>query len=127
VARITLMRADRHNAFDDLLIARLTELLEDVAATAEIRVLVLAAAGKSFCAGADLDWMRRCAGYSPAENAADARRLGRLMACLDGLKNPPWRWSRGRPMAAGSGWSRPATWRWRRKTPGSACPRSGSG
>ena len=55
VARITLTRADRHNAFDDLLIARLTELLERLAATPEIRVVVLAAAGKSFCAGADLD------------------------------------------------------------------------
>ena len=88
VARITLDRAERHNAFDDVLIARLTETLESVAAMAEIRVVILAAAGKSFCAGADLGWMRRTAGYSRAENAADARRLARLMALLDGVAKP---------------------------------------
>ena len=88
VARITLARPERHNAFDDVLIKRLTELLEQVAAAPDIRVLVLTALGRSFCAGADLDWMRRCAGYSPAENTEDARRLGRMMAALDRLEKP---------------------------------------
>ncbi len=88
VARITLTRAERHNAFDDVMVARLSEILEHVNAAHDIRVVVLDAAGKSFCAGADLDWMRRCAGYSAAENADDARRLGRMMACLDRLEKP---------------------------------------
>ena len=88
VARITLDRAARHNAFDDDLIARLTEALESVAGMPEIRAVILAAAGKSFCAGADLSWMQRTAGYTRAENTVDAGRLARLMALLDGLAKP---------------------------------------
>ncbi len=53
-----------------------------------MRVVVLAAAGKSFSAGADLNWMRRMAGYSTAENEADARRLANLMQVLHGLAKP---------------------------------------
>ncbi len=88
IARITLDRAARHNAFDDDLIARLTETLESVAGMPEVRAVILAAAGRSFCAGADLGWMQRTAGYTRAENTQDARRLARLMALLDGLPKP---------------------------------------
>ena len=88
VARITLDRVARHNAFDDGLIARLSDALETLAAAPHVRAVILAAAGKSFCAGADLDWMQRTAGYSRAENIADAGRLARLMALLDRLPKP---------------------------------------
>ncbi len=88
VARITLNRAERHNAFDDALIARLTEVLERLGAAPELRVVVLAAAGESFSAGADLDWMRRAADATAERNTEDAHRLARLMACLDRLPKP---------------------------------------
>lgn len=87
-ATVTLNRPEVHNAFDDALIARLAETFESLGARSDVRVVVLAASGKSFSAGADLGWMRRMAGYSEAENRADAERLARLMHVLDALPKP---------------------------------------
>ena len=64
VATLTLNRPALHNAFDDQLIADLTRTLEQVAGDDRVRVLILASQGKSFSAGADLNWMKRMAGYS---------------------------------------------------------------
>ncbi|MFO1056810.1 MAG: enoyl-CoA hydratase-related protein [Dongiaceae bacterium] len=88
VATIRLDRPALHNAFDDRLIAALTDALEAAGRDDAVRAVVLAAEGRSFSAGADLNWMRRMAGYAPAENEADARRLALLMATLDGLPKP---------------------------------------
>jgi len=88
VATLWLDRADLHNAFDDALIAALTAELGRLAADARVRVLVLAGRGKSFSAGADLNWMRRMAGYSEAENRRDADALAGLMAALDRFPKP---------------------------------------
>lgn len=88
VARITLNRPELHNAFNETLIAELTEALEKLGADPAVRVVVLAAAGKSFSAGADLNWMKAMAGYGEAENLADARGLARLMRTLDRLPKP---------------------------------------
>src|SRR3546814_9087423 len=78
VACITLTRAEVHNAFNETLIAELTAALDGAAQDPRVRVVVLAAQGPSFSAGADLNWMRAMAGYSRAENLEDARRLARL-------------------------------------------------
>lgn len=88
IATLTLNRPERHNAFDEGLIVELTEALLGVAANPAARVLVLAAAGKSFSAGADLGWMKRTASYSEADNLADAQKLARLMHTLDSLPIP---------------------------------------
>jgi methylglutaconyl-CoA hydratase len=88
IARLTLNRPDLHNAFDDALIARLTETLARLGADKTIRAIVLGGAGKSFSAGADLDWMRRMASYSREENQRDAEGLARLMHALDRLPKP---------------------------------------
>ncbi len=88
VATLTLNRPDRHNAFDECLIADLTAALVAAGQKADIRVVVLASTGRSFCAGADLGWMRRAAGYSEAENLADAAALATLLQTLDGLSKP---------------------------------------
>lgn len=88
VARLTLNRPERHNAFDDHMIAVLDDRLKGIAARPDIRVVILAAEGKSFSAGADLDWMKRMAGYSQAENEADARALGDMLARLNTLAVP---------------------------------------
>jgi methylglutaconyl-CoA hydratase len=88
VATLTLDRAEKHNAFDDTMIAELLQVLEAIENDNSIRVLVLRAAGKSFSAGADLDWMRRMADYDDEQNLADARQLARLMDLLQRLSKP---------------------------------------
>lgn len=87
-ATVTLNRPDVHNAFDDKLIALLTRELAALDRNPTVVVVVLAAAGKSFCAGADLKWMRRMAEYSEAENQADAEALAALMKTLNRLSKP---------------------------------------
>lgn len=88
VARITLTRAEVHNAFNEVLIAELTAALDGVGQDVRVRAVVLAAQGHSFSAGADLNWMKSMAGYSRSENLEDARRLARLMRTLNELPKP---------------------------------------
>lgn len=88
IARITLDRPEVRNAFDDVLIEELTDALEHIERDSRLRVVILSASGAAFSAGADLNWMRRTAGYSWEENFADAQRLGRLMQTLDQLALP---------------------------------------
>ena len=87
-ATVTLYRPDVHNAFDDKLIALLTRELDALDRNPTVGIVVLAAAGKSFCAGADLKWIRRMAEYSEAENQADAEALAALMKTLNRLSKP---------------------------------------
>lgn len=88
VATVLMDRAEVHNAFDPQLIAGLTEAFQRLEADAAVRVVVLAASGRSFSAGADLNWMKRMATYSGEENVADARALARLMRVIDRLAKP---------------------------------------
>ena len=88
VATIRMNRPDVHNAFDDALIAALTAELHRLDELPQARVVVLAANGKSFSAGADLNWMRRMAKYSREENLRDAVALAGLMRTLDGMNKP---------------------------------------
>ena len=88
VARLTLTRPEKHNAFDDRLIAGLTHALWELEGNPEIRILVLAAEGPSFSAGAELEWMKRAAAAGEAENLADARKLAELMRTLDEFSRP---------------------------------------
>jgi methylglutaconyl-CoA hydratase len=88
VATIRMNRPEVHNAFDDTLIAALTAELRRLEQLPEARVIVLAANGKSFSAGADLNWMRRMATYSREENLRDAMALAGLMRTLDGVQKP---------------------------------------
>lgn len=79
VGYITLTRPEIHNAFDDKLIGELTEAFTAMENNAEVEVVVLRAEGKSFSAGADLNWMRRMADYSWEENYQDSQALATLM------------------------------------------------
>jgi methylglutaconyl-CoA hydratase len=88
VGILTLNKPQRHNAFDEQLIAEMTAGLRELAADPRVRAVVLSSTGKSFCAGADLQWMKRAAGYSDQENLQDARRLAELMATLNELAKP---------------------------------------
>ena len=82
VQRITLTRSDVHNAFDDKVIKELHETLDALKAD-NPRVLVLQAQGKSFSAGADLNWMKKSANYSRDENFRDAQALSAMLNALD--------------------------------------------
>lgn len=88
VATVTLRRPEVHNAFDDELIERLRRELHGLANDPVVRVVVLAAEGKSFSAGADLNWMKRMSEYERAENIEDAKNLGKLMATLHRMPQP---------------------------------------
>lgn len=88
VARVTLDRADKHNAFDAETIARLREIFTNLAREPRARVVVLQSAGPTFCAGADLDWMKKMALLDSAANFADARALTEMLAALDRLPKP---------------------------------------
>lgn len=88
VACITLDRAEKHNAFDDALIAELTAIFENLGQNDNVRLIVLAAKGKSFSAGADLGWMQRMATYSYDDNLRDANALARMLHVLNHLPKP---------------------------------------
>lgn len=78
VGIITLSRPERHNAFDEVLIAELAAAIAVMDNEPAVRVVVISSTGKSFCAGADLNWMQRAAGLSGEENLRDARLLAEL-------------------------------------------------
>ena len=88
VAVIALNRPDLHNAFNETLIAEFTEVLNVLDVDDAVRAVVLAGNGKSFCAGADLNWMKKMASYGPAENLADAQALALMLRTLNGLSKP---------------------------------------
>lgn len=88
VARVTLARPERHNAFNEALIAALTEAFHRMGNDPTVRAVVLAGAGKSFSAGADLDWMRRAGSWSEAENRADALKLSDMLLAIDACPKP---------------------------------------
>lgn len=85
---ITLNRPERHNAFDDGMIRELTEAFAAATADPDLRAVVLESAGRSFSAGADIDWMRRMADYDRDRNLADARALASLMRVIDTCPHP---------------------------------------
>lgn len=88
VATLTLNRPEVHNAFDAALIMRLTETLMDLKSRPGVRALVLTGAGRSFSAGADVNWMRSMAGASEEENIEDALHMADLMSVLNALPLP---------------------------------------
>jgi len=88
VGIITLNRPERHNSFDDALI---TELIDAVAMMEDedaVRVLVISSTGKSFCSGADLNWMKRAAGFSTEDNLRGSRALAEMLRCLAQMGKP---------------------------------------
>jgi methylglutaconyl-CoA hydratase len=88
VATLTLNRPQLHNAFDDAFAAAMTAQLKALDADANVRCVILRANGKSFSAGADLNWMKRMASYSEQQNLDDARALAQLMRTLNELSKP---------------------------------------
>lgn len=88
VGTITMNRPDQHNAFDDAIISELTEAFREFGQNNTVRAVVLRAEGRSFSAGADLNWMKRMAGYSYEENMADAGALADMLAAIANAPKP---------------------------------------
>ena len=103
IGLVALNRPDLHNAFNETLIAELTMVLRSLDADAAVRAVVLTGHGKSFCAGADLNWMKKMAGYGEAENLADAQALALMLRTLNGLSKPTVACVRGAAFGGGVG------------------------
>ncbi|MEN9843842.1 MAG: hypothetical protein RLZZ612_1671 [Pseudomonadota bacterium] len=103
VARITLTRPEVRNAFNDAVIAELTQAFARVGADANVRAVVLAAEGPAFCAGADLNWMRRMADYTRADNLADAGCLAEMLRTIAECPKPTLARVQGDVFAGGVG------------------------
>jgi methylglutaconyl-CoA hydratase len=98
--RVTLARPDRRNAFDAALIRELTEAFADVG---DVRAVLLAGDGKSFSAGADVDWQRSAIELSYEENVEDALRLYRMLEAIDSCQAPVVGRIQGYALGGGSG------------------------
>ena len=103
VARITLNRPEVRNAFNDEVIAELTQAFVELGARPDVRAIVLAAEGAAFCAGADLNWMRRMADYSRAENIADAAKMAEMLQVIYACPMPTIARIQGDVFAGGLG------------------------
>jgi methylglutaconyl-CoA hydratase len=103
VARVTLDRPEIRNAFDDALIATLTKALRELDADGAVRAVVLAGSGAAFCAGADLNWMKRMANYGYEQNLADAQALASMLRTLDRMAKPTMARVHGPAFAGGVG------------------------
>ena len=103
IARLTLSRPEVHNAFDQALIAALHEALGDLARRDDLRAVVLAAEGRSFSAGADLNWMRAASQMTREENHADALALAAMLGRLDAMPLPTLALVQGATFGGGVG------------------------
>ena len=88
VFTIILDRPQIHNAFNDELIKQMTDVFKSIEEDPEVRLVVLTGAGKSFCAGADLNWMKSMINYSKAENIEDSRHLYRMFKSINNCSKP---------------------------------------
>ncbi|MCM2341244.1 enoyl-CoA hydratase/isomerase family protein [Rhodoferax sp.] len=102
-ATVTLNRPEVRNAFNDEVIAELTHAFTQLGQDPQVRAIVLAAEGMAFCAGADLNWMRRMADYSQAENLADAGQLAEMLRVIYICPKPTVARIQGDVVAGGMG------------------------
>jgi methylglutaconyl-CoA hydratase len=103
IGRITLNRPDVRNAFNDSVIAEVTAAFAELGQRDDVRCIVLAAEGTAFCAGADLNWMRKMADYSRDENLADAAKLAEMLRTIYECPKPTVARVQGDTYAGGMG------------------------
>jgi methylglutaconyl-CoA hydratase len=103
VAVVTLNRPDKRNAFDELMIANLAEHFETLKGADHVRIVFVRGAGETFCAGADIDWMRRGGERSIDDNEADALALARMLRHLHDLPQLTVALAHGAAMGGGAG------------------------
>ncbi len=103
VARVILDRPGVHNAFDDELIVFLKDAFRELCTHPDVRAIILRANGKSFCAGADLNWMKRVAEYSREQNLEDARSMARMFLAIARCPKPVIARVHGAALGGGAG------------------------
>src|SRR5437899_12253016 len=103
IASVILDRSDIHNAFNDELVKLLTDTFTELSARDDVRVIVLGGNGKSFCAGADLNWMKRMVHYTREQNLEDARAVGRMFLTIAKCRKPVIARVHGAALGGGSG------------------------
>jgi len=103
MATVTLNRPEVRNAFNDEVIAEMTAVFSELDDRAEVRCIVLAGNGPAFCAGADLNWMKRMAGYTRDENVADAAALANMLRAIYRCPKPTIARVQGDVYAGGTG------------------------
>lgn len=103
VAFVLLNRPEVHNAFNDELVRQVTDAFNELSQRDEVRVIVLCANGKSFCAGADLNWMKRTIQYTHEENLTDAQAIGRMYLAIAKSPKPVIARVHGAALGGGAG------------------------
>ena len=103
VTTLTLNRPELHNAFNETMIAELSKAFAQFGKDKETRVIVLTGSGESFCAGADLNWMKKVASYSPAQNKADAMELHKMLLAVNRCPKPVIAVVNGAAIGGGTG------------------------
>jgi methylglutaconyl-CoA hydratase len=103
VATIRMNRPEVRNAFNETMIAELTQAFRTADTDSGVRAVVLAGEGLAFCAGADLNWMKKMSGYSPEENRADAMNLAAMLYTIYMMKKPTLARVHGPAFAGGMG------------------------
>jgi len=103
VATVTLNRPEMRNAFNDEVIPELTRVFAELGGRDDVRCIVLAANGPAYCAGADLNWMKRMADYTRAENLADAGALAEMLRTIYECPKPTIAKVQGDVYAGGTG------------------------
>ena len=103
IATVTLNRPEVRNAFNDEVIVELASAFNELGERADVRCIVLAASGTAFCAGADLNWMKRMAGYTRDENVADAAALAHMLKVIYRCPKPTIARVQGDVYAGGTG------------------------
>lgn len=103
VATVTLNRPELHNAFNDELISELIKCFGDLEINENVKLVVLTGEGKSFCAGADLNWMKAMKDYSHAENLKDSQNLAELFTVINQFSRPVIGKINGSALGGGAG------------------------
>ncbi len=88
VAAVALNRPDLHNAFNEVVMQELTDAFAELGESADVRVIILRSEGKSFCAGADVNWMKRMVDFTFDQNVADASILSRMLLAIRNCPKP---------------------------------------
>ncbi|KPK63732.1 hypothetical protein AMJ83_05915 [candidate division WOR_3 bacterium SM23_42] len=103
IARVTFDRPDVHNAFNDIMISELIDVFDEIDKRSEARVVVVTGRGKSFCAGADLNWMRRVKDYSYEDNLRESLELSDMLYKIYASSKPTIARVNGAAIGGGTG------------------------